>query len=103
MCTTFRNRIYNDANIDATFAATHRANCPTTGGNSSLAPLDIQTANQFDNNYFQNLIAQRGLLHSDQELFNNGPQDALVMVRIGNISPLTGSNGEIRTNCRRVN
>lgn len=77
-CTTFRNRIYNDANIDATFAATRRANFPTTGGNSSLAPLDIQMANQFDNNYFQNLIAQCGLLHSDQELFNNGPQDALV-------------------------
>ena len=119
-CITFRNRIYNDANIDATFAATRRANCPTNGGNSNLAPLDIQTVNQFDNNYFQNLIARRGLLHSDQELFNNGSQDALVrsysqnnglfvsdfaaaMVRMGNISPLTGSNGEIRTNCRRVN
>lgn len=76
-CTTFRNRIYKDANIDATFAATRRANFPTTGGNSSLAPLDIQTANQFDKNYFQNLIARRGLLHSDQELFNNGSQDAL--------------------------
>lgn len=119
-CTTFRNHIYNDANIDPTFATTRRANCPSTGGDANLAPLDIQTANQFDNNYFQNLMAKRGLLHSDQELFNNGSQDGLVrsysqnnglfvsdfaaaMVRMGNISPLTGTNGEIRRNCIRVN
>ncbi|RWR89215.1 peroxidase P7-like protein [Cinnamomum micranthum f. kanehirae] len=119
-CTTFRTRIYNDTNIDATFATTRRSNCPTTGGDANLAPLDLQTPTQFDNNYYRNLIAQRGLLHSDQELFNNGSQDALVrtysqnnaqflsdfaaaMVRMGNISPLTGSNGEIRRNCRRIN
>lgn len=119
-CTNFRTRIYNDTNINASFATTRRANCPSTGGDGNLAPLDIQTPTQFDNAYYQNLIAQRGLLHSDQELFNNGSQDALVrqysqnnglfntdfaaaMVRMGNISPLTGSNGEIRRNCRRVN
>ncbi|KAG0499342.1 hypothetical protein HPP92_004033 [Vanilla planifolia] len=67
-----------------------------------------------------NLLGFRGLLHSDQELFNNGTQDALVrqyarnralfysdfvaaMVRMGAISPLTGTNGEIRLNCRKVN
>ncbi|XP_010246464.1 PREDICTED: peroxidase P7-like [Nelumbo nucifera] len=119
-CRTFRNRIYNDTNIDANFAATRRANCPATGGDANLAPLDIQTPARFDNNYYGNLVARRGLLHSDQELFNGGSQDSLVrsystdgtsfardfsaaMVRMGNISPLTGTNGEIRLNCRRVN
>lgn len=85
-----------------------------------MAPLDVQTPNRFDNNYYGNLLTQRGLLHSDQVLFNNGSQDALVrlyssnlatfrsdfaaaMVKMGNISPLTGSNGEIRRNCRLVN
>ncbi|XP_049393838.1 peroxidase P7-like [Solanum stenotomum] len=119
-CTTFRNRIYNDTNIDTQFAATRRATCPASGGDANLAPLDIQTPNRFDNNYYQNLVVRRGLLHSDQELFNGGSQDALVrsysnnvasfrsdfaaaMVKMGNISPLTGTNGEIRTNCRAIN
>ncbi|MQL75452.1 hypothetical protein Taro_007829 [Colocasia esculenta] len=82
--------------------------CPASGGDSNLAPLDIQTPIRFDNRYFQNLLTQRGLLHSDQELFNGGSQDALVrsysnnnasfnrdfaaaMVRMGNIDqPLDG-------------
>ncbi|KAK6238387.1 hypothetical protein QUC31_003856 [Theobroma cacao] len=119
-CTTFRGRIYNDTNIDPNFAANRRANCPASGGDNNLAPLDIQTPTRFDNYYFRNLVAQRGLLHSDQELFNGGSQDALVrtystnpevfssdfaaaMVRMGNISPLTGTRGEIRRNCRVVN
>ncbi|KAB5527548.1 hypothetical protein DKX38_021395 [Salix brachista] len=118
-CTTFRNRIYNDTNINAAFATTRRAGCPASGGDARLAPLD-NTQTRFDNNYYTNLVAQRGLLHSDQELFNGGSQDALVrtystngatfardfaaaMVRMGNISPLTGRNGEIRRNCRAVN
>ncbi|XP_030538777.1 peroxidase P7-like [Rhodamnia argentea] len=118
-CVTFRTRIYNETNIDANFATTRRTNCPASGGDAKLAPLD-QTPNQFDNNYYQSLVARRGLLHSDQELFNRGSQDALVrtysknyrafasdfaaaMVKMGNISPLTGTNGEIRRNCRVVN
>jgi hypothetical protein len=118
-CTTFRNRIYNDTNIDASFATTRRASCPASGGDATLAPLD-GTQTRFDNNYYTNLVARRGLLHSDQELFNGGSQDALVrtystngatfardfaaaMVKMGNISPLTGRNGEIRRNCRAVN
>ncbi|XAR50803.1 Peroxidase [Bertholletia excelsa] len=119
-CSTFRTRIYNETNINAAFAATRRNTCPATGGDTNLAPLDIQTPNRFDNNYYGDLVAQRGLLHSDQELFNGGSQDALVrtystnnalfardfaaaMVKMGNISPLTGTSGEIRKNCRVVN
>ncbi|CAN0903303.1 Peroxidase 52 [Linum grandiflorum] len=118
-CTTFRQRIYNDTNIDPAFATTRRGNCPQAGAGANLAPLD-GTPIRFDNRYYQDLVARRGLLHSDQELFNNGTQDALVrtysnnaatfaadfaaaMVRMGNISPLTGTNGEIRRNCRRPN
>ncbi|CAA7389294.1 unnamed protein product [Spirodela intermedia] len=119
-CTTFRNRIYNETNIDRAFARQKRGNCGRTSGDNNLAPLDLQTPNGFDNNYFKNLIKQKGLLHSDQELFNGGSTDSLVqnyvknphafesdfaaaMIKMGDISPLTGSRGEIRKNCRRIN
>nr|GLL36817.1 cationic peroxidase 1-like [Ipomoea trifida] len=119
-CTTFRNRIYNDANINSTFATSLKGNCPQSGGNNNLAPLDFVTPTSFDNNYFKNLQSQKGLLHSDQELFNGGSADSIVntyssnpstfasdfanaMVKMGNLSPLTGSNGQIRKNCRKTN
>jgi len=119
-CQFFRTRIYNETNIDPNFATTRRANCPNSGGNTNLAPLDTVTPTRFDNNYYTDLVNQRGLLHSDQVLFNGGSQDALVrtysansaaffrdfaaaMVKMGNISPLTGTNGEIRRNCRVLN
>ncbi|XP_022746005.1 peroxidase P7-like [Durio zibethinus] len=121
-CTSFRARIYNETNIDSSFAQTRQRNCPraTGSGDNNLAPLDIQTPTSFDNNYFKNLINRRGLLHSDQQLFNGGSTDSVVrgysnnpssfssdfvtaMIKMGDISPLTGSSGEIRKNCRRVN
>ncbi|XP_031101724.1 cationic peroxidase 1-like [Ipomoea triloba] len=119
-CATFRNRIYNDANINSTFATSLKGNCPQSGGNNNLAPLDVVTPTSFDNNYFKNLQSQKGLLHSDQELFNGGSADSIVntyssnpstfasdfanaMVKMGNLSPLTGSNGQIRKNCRKTN
>jgi peroxidase len=89
-------------------------------GDNNLAPLDLQTPTVFENNYYENLVCKKGLLHSDQELFNGGATDAQVqsyvgsqaaffadfvagMIKMGDIAPLTGSSGQIRSNCRRVN
>lgn len=119
-CTTFRNRLYNEANIDATFAAAVKGNCPQSGGDNTLSPLDVVSPTAFNNDYFKNLVSLKGLLHSDQQLFNNGSTDAQVrtyttnsasffndfaaaMVKMSNLSPLTGSNGQIRKNCRKTN
>ncbi|GLJ14589.1 hypothetical protein SUGI_0236250 [Cryptomeria japonica] len=119
-CTTFRTHIYNETNINSTFATSVQANCPFSGGDDNLSPLDVQTPTTFDIDYYTNLMSQQGLLHSDQELFNNGSADSQVttyannqttffsdfaaaMVNMGNISPLTGSSGEVRTNCRKPN
>lgn len=121
-CTTFRARVYNETNIDDSLAETRQGNCPRASGvgDNNLAPLDLQSPTFFDNSYFKNLVNRKGLLHSDQQLFNGGSTDALVrtysnspgtfsadftaaMIKMGDISPLTGSNGEIRKNCRRVN
>ncbi|XP_062094790.1 cationic peroxidase 1-like [Humulus lupulus] len=119
-CTTFRARLYNEANIDSSFATSTKANCPSSGSDNTLSPLDVTTPNKFDNAYFKNLVANKGLLHSDQQLFSGGSTDSQVqtyssnaatfnsdfaaaMVKMGNISPLTGSQGEIRTSCGKVN
>ncbi|KAL4396026.1 hypothetical protein AHAS_Ahas01G0050700 [Arachis hypogaea] len=121
-CTSFRGHIYNDTDIDPSFAKLRQKNCPRQNGtgDNNLAPLDLQTPTHFENNYYKNLINKKGLLHSDQELFNGGSTDSLVkaysqnnkafasdfvtgMIKMGNILPLTGSKGEIRKNCRRVN
>ncbi|RDX84862.1 Peroxidase 4 [Mucuna pruriens] len=121
-CTSFRNRIYNESNIDRTFALARQRKCPRTNGtgDNNLAVLDFRTPNHFDNNYYKNLLIKRGLLNSDQVLFNGGSTDSLVrtysqnnkafdsdfvtaMIKMGNNKPLTGSHGEIRKNCRRLN
>ncbi|XP_028808628.1 cationic peroxidase 1-like [Neltuma alba] len=119
-CTTFRTRIYNESNINSTFAASLQANCPSTGGDDNLAALDTTSQNSFDNAYFTNLLTQKGLFHSDQQLFNGGSTDSQVtdysnnpdtfnsdfanaMLKMSNLSPLTGSSGQIRTSCRSLN
>lgn len=119
-CTTFRGHIYNDSDIDPCFAKSLQQICPRSGKDSVLAPLDLQTPTCFDNLYYKNLLERKGLLHSDQELFNGNSADSLVrkyasnpsaffkdfaraMVKMGNIKPLTGSQGEVRKNCRKVN
>ncbi|GJN28481.1 hypothetical protein PR202_gb16610 [Eleusine coracana subsp. coracana] len=121
-CTTFRAHIYNDTDIDAAFAWTRQCDCPrkSGSGDNNLAPLDLLTPTIFGNDYYQNLVWKKGLLHSDQELFNGGATDAQVlwyvisqssffadfvtgMIKMGDITPLTGSSGQIRKNCRQVN
>ncbi|GAU17213.1 hypothetical protein TSUD_178440 [Trifolium subterraneum] len=119
-CRFFRNRIYNENNIDSSFKASLQANCPRSGGDFNLSPLDTTTPNTFDNVYYKNLQNQKGLFHSDQVLFDDGSTKAQVnsyvtnplsfrtdfanaMVKMGNLSPLTGSSGQIRKICGRVN
>ncbi|CAA7022129.1 unnamed protein product [Microthlaspi erraticum] len=127
-CTSFRQRLYNqsgngspDSTLEQSYAANLRQRCPRSGGDQILSELDINSAGRFDNSYFQNLIENMGLLSSDQVLFSSNEQSmelvkkyaddqeeffeqfAESMIKMGNISPLTGSNGEIRKNCRKIN
>ncbi|GLU17879.1 hypothetical protein SLE2022_342280 [Rubroshorea leprosula] len=119
-CTNFRPRIYNETNIDPSYARALRANCPVNGGDNSLAPLDTATPTIFDNHFYVDLIVKKGLLHSDQEFFNGGITDSQIkaysfnpkafteefgkaMIKMANINPLTGTKGQIRLNCRKAN
>jgi len=124
-CRFFRKRIYNESNIDTTFAEDRRQDCPFEGGDNNLTAFDSTTPFRFDNAFYKNLLVQKGLVHSDQQLFNdvNGTDSptkdqviryardmgkfkkdfADAMLKMSIMTPLTGSDGEIRQNCRVVN
>ncbi|CAM0910367.1 unnamed protein product [Alopecurus aequalis] len=119
-CATFRERIYNDTNVNATFAALRQQTCPQSGGDGTLAPIDVTTPDSFDNVYYENLASKQGLFHSDQELYNGGSQDALVrryrrsagmfaadfakaMVRMGSLMPSADTPTEVRLDCKKIN
>ncbi|KAF7077268.1 hypothetical protein CFC21_081839 [Triticum aestivum] len=121
-CVNFRDHIYNGTDIDPAFATLRKRSCPAQApnGDSNLAPLDVQTQLVFDNAYYHNLVAKRGLLSADQLLFGGGSQDALVrqyaanpklfesdfvtaMIKMGSLGPPSGTPTQIRRNCRVVN
>lgn len=89
------------------------------GGDNTVA-MDAGSPESFDTSYFQNLLANRGVLASDQTLTTDNATAALVqqnaynmylfatkfgdaMVKMGGIQVITGSDGQIRANCRAVN
>ncbi|XP_075635868.1 peroxidase N isoform X2 [Castanea sativa] len=130
-CAVFSNRLYNfsgpgipDSTLDTNMLSDLQNLCPVNGDGNKTTFLDRNSTDLFDNHYFQNLLNQKGLLGSDQILFSSDEAktttQSLVqsysanssrffadfvnsMIKMGNISPLTGSNGEIRKNCRVVN
>ncbi|KAL5198552.1 hypothetical protein ABZP36_002064 [Zizania latifolia] len=121
-CLFFRSRLYNESDtLDPAYAAALDEQCPPAGDDDALASLD-DTPTTVDTDYYQGLMQGRALLHSDQQLYQggDGDSDALVkyygenpdkfwedfgaaMVKMGNMSPLTGDEGEVRENCRIVN
>ncbi|XP_027932331.1 peroxidase A2-like [Vigna unguiculata] len=128
-CSTFNNRLYNfnntgnpDPTLNTTYLATLRLICPQNATGNNLTNLDLTTPDQFDNKYYSNLQQLNGLLQSDQELFSTPGADTIPivnsfssnqntffanfvasMIKMGNIGVLTGTAGEIRTQCNFVN
>ncbi|ESW19494.1 hypothetical protein PHAVU_006G129800 [Phaseolus vulgaris] len=127
-CSTFLNRLYNfnnsepDPTLNPTYLAVLREICPEDATVDNITGLDLTTPDQFDNAYYSNLQQLNGLLQSDQELFstpgavtvdlvNSFSSDQSVffdnfivsMIKMGNIGVLTGTDGEIRTQCNFVN
>lgn len=130
-CSSFSTRLYSfntthpqDPSMDPIFARNLKTKCPppqTTGnGRDPTVPLDVLTPNRLDNKYYTDLKNRRGLLTSDQTLLRSPSTAGIVrnnarhgaawankfsaaMVKMGSIEVLTGSQGEIRKNCRLVN
>ncbi|KAI9201328.1 hypothetical protein LWI28_021714 [Acer negundo] len=128
-CVTFKQRLYNqngnnqpDQTLEKNYYQGLKSVCPRTGGDNIISPLDLASPARFDNTYFKLILWGKGLLTSDQVLLSGNvdktkalvkayaldealffEQFAKSMVNMGNITPLTGFNGEVRKNCRRVN
>ncbi|KAH7836379.1 hypothetical protein Vadar_000529 [Vaccinium darrowii] len=119
-CSLYRPRIYGDTDINSNFAAGLKKVCPIDHGGSHRSPLDA-TTNIFDTVYYKELTQQKGLLHSDQELFSGGNRQsadlvefysnnqaafwkdfAASMIKMGNLPPAS-SNGQVRLDCSVVN
>ncbi|CAM6030011.1 unnamed protein product [Sphagnum balticum] len=112
-----------DPFLNTAYASQLESSCPNDGNTAIVNNLDPVTPNTFDNQYYRNLQVGKGTLYSDRILFNTtGESQDLVnqfapysasdqffyefgvsMVKMGNISPLTGSQGEIRKICSQPN
>ncbi|KAF5725504.1 class III peroxidase [Tripterygium wilfordii] len=130
-CATFNDRLFNfsatgapDSTLETSMLSELQQLCPLTDDGNKTAVLDRNSVDLFDNHYFQNLINNKGLLGSDQVLYSSNEAASTTrslvqsyssnqnlflsdfansMIKMGNISPLTGSAGEIRKNCRVIN
>ncbi|KAJ0984333.1 hypothetical protein J5N97_002689 [Dioscorea zingiberensis] len=124
-CATFTGRLTGGNNpdeppmMDNEFIQSLQQLC--SGGSSTLATLDRTTPATFDNQYYANLLSGQGLLPSDQALFNQDGDIALLvesyamdpflffddfktaMVNMGRLGPAGENSGEVRRNCRFVN
>uniref|UniRef100_A0ACD5WRL6 Uncharacterized protein n=1 Tax=Avena sativa TaxID=4498 RepID=A0ACD5WRL6_AVESA len=127
-CSSFDSRLYaygpnkgQDPSMDPAYLATLTTQCPQAGGApATLVAMDPVTPNSFDTNYYANIVANRGLLASDQALladnttlqqvtgYTTSPDTfqadfAAAMVKMGAIGVLTGASGSIRTDCKVAN
>ncbi|KQK04190.1 peroxidase 1 [Brachypodium distachyon] len=108
--------------VSPAYQALLEALCPPTSGQFTLVTteIDLSTPVVLDNNYYRLLPLNLGLHFSDDQLVRNGTLNAFVnqfiadetlwkqkffaaMIKMGNIEPKTGAQGEVRLNCSLVN
>ncbi|KAI4369303.1 hypothetical protein MLD38_017759 [Melastoma candidum] len=123
-CSSFKQRLSNfdsthnvDPSIDSNFVKTLAGTC--SKGDNAEQPFDM-TRNDFDNAYFNALLNRAGVLTSDQTLLTSTATRGVVnayamnqamffldfqraMVKMGTLDVKEGVQGEIRSDCRRIN
>ncbi|CAI0555848.1 unnamed protein product [Linum tenue] len=126
-CKQFAKRIYRfnktttiDPTLNPSYALQLRNMCPLNVDPTVVVSMDPTGPQTFDNAYFKNLQQGKGLFSSDQVLFSDPRSrptvdlfaatqsafnDAFVaaITKMGRVGVLTGSQGEIRQDCTRVN
>ncbi|TKY62837.1 Peroxidase 44 [Spatholobus suberectus] len=117
-CSFVRGRL-SDPNMDPALRAQLGRICGSTGRDPRLF-LDQNTSFAFDNEFYNQIILQRGVLFLDQQLALDPSSRGLVstfagneagfqrsfvdaIVKMGSIKVLVGNDGEIRKNCRVFN
>ncbi|CAM6107035.1 unnamed protein product [Calypogeia fissa] len=125
-CSNIMKRLYNfsglgdtDPALNPAYAAQLKQQC-SQGSPSATVPMD-STEFVFDNNYYDDLVNNKGLFNSDVQLLTqrfpasvvadyvtNGatsffPDFQVSMQRMLVANVLTGTEGEVRKNCRVVN
>lgn len=126
-CNRFANRLYSfspastvDPSLNPTYAQQLMASCPQNVAPDIAIDMDPETPRAFDNVYYQNLVAGKGLFTSDDVLFvdsssqqtvidfANNPLDfnaafVSAMRKLGRTGVKIGNNGEIRRDCTSFN
>ncbi|GAV89238.1 peroxidase domain-containing protein [Cephalotus follicularis] len=126
-CSSFTDRLYNftgvgdtDPTLDPEYIARLKLKCKPDD-TTTLAEMDPGSFRTFDVHYYTNVAKRRGLFQSDGALLDDGETKAYVglqatnhgstfledfgvsMVNMGRIGVLTGTTGEIRKVCSKVN
>ncbi|XP_071720397.1 peroxidase 27-like [Rutidosis leptorrhynchoides] len=125
-CSSFESRLYNftgngdtDPSMDPNYIIRLKRKC-TPGDQTTLAELDPGSFKTFDDSYYRLVTKRRGLLTSDAALLDDPETKAYLvratsrrstffkdfsesMVKMGRIGVITGSQGEVRKVCSRIN
>ncbi|XP_027902268.1 peroxidase 25 [Vigna unguiculata] len=131
-CRFFSYRLYNftttgnsDPTINQDFIAQLQALCPNKGNGLKRVSLDIDSPTKFDVSFFKNVRDGNAILESDQRLWGDPATQSIVqdyagnirgllglkfdyefrkaMVKLGSVEVKTGTQGEIRKVCSKVN
>ncbi|KAM3407520.1 hypothetical protein ACQJBY_001111 [Aegilops geniculata] len=130
-CSSFTERIYNfpnttdgiDPKLSKAYAFLLKGICPPNTNQTfptTTTLMDLITPARFDNKYYVGLANNLGLFQSDAALLTNATMKSLVdsfvrseaafrtrfarsMLKMGQIEVLSGTQGEIRRNCRVIN
>lgn len=128
-CNTFRDRFQEDSKgklrpidqtLDSSYANQLMKQCPVGAQPSATVNNDPETSMAFDNQYYRNLLAHKGLFQSDSVLLNNNSTRKIVedfandqdlffenwglsFLKLTSVGVKTDNEGEIRRSCGTTN
>lgn len=128
-CSSFRDRFQQDSkgkltlidkSLDSRYANELMKECPLSASPSVLVNNDPETSMVFDNQYYRNLVTNKGLFQSDSALLSDNRTRRLVedlakdqqfffqswgqsFLKLTTIGVKTGDEGEIRSFCASTN